>query len=902
MKRLLIFLFLFPALVFAQQIKPISGVPHEVREAGNVTFITQLHYNGPERVFPVSGTTVVYKGEATFADILASGVVLTDAYWSENLYNSSDLNFLASGRDDLIMPASIGDSVDILLPYYNKVTSSGYAYIADSGSMDIGENDFTVCGWMDATNMPVTGNKYVVGKFSEGTAPAGMYGFRLAANTTFPLAHVKSTGGDAYIFGSDSAVSLGWFFYRMEVNQTIDSLRLYINEVYDGHDNFSGTFPAMDGKYKFYIGAANNSDGTVNAGNMYNAGIGDTWVVKRLLTSTEGADLMNNGYSETLDSSDIVAYYSMSNARCINDLSGNGHHLTVNGTYGANRTEGYSTYGSKQMLDRGYSLYRLLPDKPINLFVPHSWNGSPLASPSTVDGFEYIADVDGSSNYHNFADSKLRIHADAWDRSDADIWSDSARVATSFYDSNSTNDWHITELDQDNIDYWLNDDYKDICFVNGSLNSINQRNYLEDLFSYNNVLTGDNLRKVLLYTDDYDNMFTHFTREGAGVMMITSNHPSAYYYNGKTYVVYQGNDDDPYIMYYNHSSGLWSDPVKIGTNPLDNGDAHGYPSILIDYDGYIHVFYGAHVSKVEYAKSTNPEDISAWTDKVGPNDGEEDGDKGTYFQPIQLSDSTIYVFFRHENQTHDCQWGYKTTTDGGDTWSAYIDLFQETAYWRFVKGEGDVIHATGEGYMTSGYDRYNIYYARFNGTNWTKYDSTVLSPPVYQTVTDLKIYDSGDSVIAKSVCEVDSDNNIYVAFGEGENATGICTHTYKLLKYNEDWETIEIGATTTQTNNAVPALIIGDNGNHEIYLVEDGTTEYIGNNLVKWVSSDDGDTWDSDGVVIYGNVFGPSVVFNYHNEAKIVCGNYMSTITEWANKGFLYGNKGLIKNYNNKNW
>ncbi len=91
--------------------------------------------------------------------------------------------------------------------------------------------------------------------------------------------------------------------------------------------------------------------------------------------------------------------------------------------------------------------------------------------------------------------------------------------------------------------------------------------------------------------------------------------PQAYYYNGKTYVVWQGGTSgalDPYISAYDHSSGTWATPVKVGTNPL-SGDDHGAPAVIVDDSGYVHVFYGSHLTALKYAKSTNPEDISAWT-------------------------------------------------------------------------------------------------------------------------------------------------------------------------------------------------------------------------------------------------------------------------------------------------
>jgi len=103
-KKLLILLFFVPSLVWAQEIKDVAGVPHRVHNAGNVTFVTQMNYSGPERIISVRGEPVIYRGNASYADIVSAGVV---GYCSEyqvyydSMTNKPSAN-IASEQDLLV--------------------------------------------------------------------------------------------------------------------------------------------------------------------------------------------------------------------------------------------------------------------------------------------------------------------------------------------------------------------------------------------------------------------------------------------------------------------------------------------------------------------------------------------------------------------------------------------------------------------------------------------------------------------------------------------------------------------------------------------------------------------------------------------------------------------------------
>ena len=124
------------------------------------------------------------------------------------------------------------------------------------------------------------------------------------------------------------------------------------------------------------------------------------------------------------------------------------------------------------------------------------------------------------------------------------------------------------------------------------------------------------------------------------------NNQSAYYYNGKTYIVYSGTNCNPYIICYDHDTDKYSDIVKLGVTV--SIEYHVVPSLLIDNEGYIHVFFGAHnyVGNLTYIRSSGPEDISQWIEM-----GEMSFERGvSYLQSMQMKDDSICV--RRESWRH----------------------------------------------------------------------------------------------------------------------------------------------------------------------------------------------------------------------------------------------------------
>ncbi|VGO23240.1 BNR-4 repeat-containing protein [Pontiella sulfatireligans] len=225
-------------------------------------------------------------------------------------------------------------------------------------------------------------------------------------------------------------------------------------------------------------------------------------------------------------------------------------------------------------------------------------------------------------------------------------------------------------------------------------------------------------------------------------LTLTPQHPSAHYFNGKTYIVYQGmNSMDPVICSYNHSTKQWKGPVKVGTNPLSDNDNHGRPVLVVSDDGHIHVMFGGHGGTSALAGSNSyggyssgenihvrsnlSEDIgssSDWT-RVNPAPGGDNtGDisvYGTYSQPVKVANGDIYFFNRHGSHVSD--WTYQMSTNNGVTWDSEVRILAhtsvETWYAYFAKRRhSDTIIDCQYNYHPggSGGDKQNLYYMSFD--------------------------------------------------------------------------------------------------------------------------------------------------------------------------------------------
>jgi len=375
---------------------------------------------------------------------------------------------------------------------------------------------------------------------------------------------------------------------------------------------------------------------------------------------------------------------------------------------------------------------------------------------------------------------------------------------------------------------------------------------------------------------------------------------SATYHNGKTFIVWQGTNGDPYAIEYNHTSHTFSSQYKVGDSPLVN-DGHGGPALLRDGSGYLHVFYGSRGGGcsgencyVQYAKSTNPDDITSWVDKghIGPS-------RCTYPRPV-LVGSDIYLFL-FNNRYDKCVMLYIKSSDGGETWSSSKDIidFGESysIYYRNVELEGDSkIHIVWRIYDHNAGKRLHVYHAYLNLSDLHMYsmDGTDLGEVINKSEADehCKVFDSGDNQTQMMKVHLDSDGTPYIIFSHDDNGW-----KFKFTKWNgSSWDSpITITTTDYFMNNL--DFIVHSSSNIELYLTASGSSSGLGGDIEKW--SWDGSSWTKIETILSEDDTDfppndPYIVQNFNPELKVVFSenkyDYSTPL-----KVFAYGDSGFVQ-------
>ncbi len=296
-------------------------------------------------------------------------------------------------------------------------------------------------------------------------------------------------------------------------------------------------------------------------------------------------------------------------------------------------------------------------------------------------------------------------------------------------------------------------------------------------------------------TNSQPEVTPYFAENGFGEGVAVVQHPAGEHIAGITYVSYQGPNEDPHVAAYNHATKEWSGPFKAGTSilgkdPTKKIDSHGKPTMIIDDEGYIHIFYGGHggvkalhgdnplggyhSGENRHAVSQKPYDITSWRDlnNITPF--------GTYNQAVKMDNGDIYLFYRHG--AHRSDWVYQKSTDNGLTFETPVsfleskrrddDIGHDSWYASVSKGAGDDIvigfdyHYCWDrgaprnnrgGHST---ERKNLYFMKFDTKNnrWSTVQNEALSLPVTKEVADQKALavDTGDMWTFNGITKVDA--------------------------------------------------------------------------------------------------------------------------------------------------
>jgi hypothetical protein len=241
-----------------------------------------------------------------------------------------------------------------------------------------------------------------------------------------------------------------------------------------------------------------------------------------------------------------------------------------------------------------------------------------------------------------------------------------------------------------------------------------------------------------------------------------------------TFFVYGNEENAPAIGKYDHSAKSFSRPIVLGSNP--DMDAHRNPTLLIDEDGFIYVFYGAHGHPTHVLRSGSPLDIgAAWDARA------DIVDPGTsYPQPFQLLPGELFVSYRQQPG-----WRFRRSGDGGQTWADPIDIaaFDGCAIYGITIAEtGDYprkLHFVWSR-LGGGTEeeirgkhlwarRYNIYYActEDGGKTWKQSDGTPYELPISEDNAE-KIYDCGERGVWLKDIQLSQEGDPLVLFIDGD--------------------------------------------------------------------------------------------------------------------------------------
>ena len=444
----------------------------------------------------------------------------------------------------------------------------------------------------------------------------------------------------------------------------------------------------------------------------------------------------------------------------------------------------------------------------------------------------------------------------------------------------------------------------------------------------------------------------HFAEDGGIAATSGLINPSAWHREGKTYVVYQGKMNAPTITSYDHrkpKGERWAPNVKVGVNPLGNTDTHGTPSMLIDKQGYIHVFFGSHGRRQMYSRSQRPYDITEW-DKMPPVSLQM-----TYPCGAMLDNGTMLLIGR-AGRGHVSPWVELTSSDSGKTWSEerpIVDFRPHGLYGTVKSGvdektvhftwslqaKGNLLKGTSTERFSIGRGKYSygntvidnrhhcFYMRRDQNGRWRNIQGEPLQTPIdMKTAYQKCLVYRGDWPLHGQfgTMGIDKHDKPHIVFLAGKMPadkakwhTNNVDYTYKYARWDSKrWVLNNITTTDSIWDNG-QAVFPEPNGSVNVYLVARGsrtdegqltTKGRIGGNIEQWRSEDHGKTWKKIKDVITYTKTGrrlfncPHSVVNAHPDARVIFSTWSTD--EYFQQGdftqlvYLFGDSGFCSRRN----
>ena len=287
--------------------------------------------------------------------------------------------------------------------------------------------------------------------------------------------------------------------------------------------------------------------------------------------------------------------------------------------------------------------------------------------------------------------------------------------------------------------------------------------------------------------DSIQDAFAAVQRHGRPFSALNYHHvaPHALFERDRLFCAYQDGQGRPIVTVYDPQARNWSAPVRASQFGLGE-DAHGKPSICMDRQGFLHVFFGCHVGPMKHVRSARAGDIALWEEASSP------APRATYPQSMRMSDGRLFLFYRAGG--HQDAWALRVSSDDGRSWSRpefVVEMRRDDpdrkagSYHRFLPGANyDTVHCfwtykddnpLGHARKYLGLHeavyRYHLYYAlRKSDGRWIAADGTHIAElPINKKMADrhAKIFDSGEEFAALDRVAIDQDDCPYVRFRHG---------------------------------------------------------------------------------------------------------------------------------------
>jgi len=379
-----------------------------------------------------------------------------------------------------------------------------------------------------------------------------------------------------------------------------------------------------------------------------------------------------------------------------------------------------------------------------------------------------------------------------------------------------------------------------------------------------------------------------------------ANYPCSYYYDGCTYMSRVGVGHDPFVTYYNHSSGTWAGWYRVGDNErlYVDDDAHGSPVLFVDDEGYIHVFWGAHASNqyLQHSRSTNPNNITSWLllDEIYWSG------TGSSYPHINYDRTNDILHMHMRTSTTGTQRfiEYRNSTDSGVTWSDswYIADFSTSVPYILGASAMDSTNTT----LSIGFRRYNfsngenenIYYLLANFSESIVYNasgSSLGTTVTDEELPDILVRETGYAETYAVSVHVDENDDPYLMWAVDKNggSGSVIMFTY----WNgTGWNPID-NVTDCWVAAAGHDFIVYDSTNITAFLSESTGSD---KNMTKFTW--DGNTWTRDSVIREGGtryLCFSVVPINHHDEIQVVFTEYIPN--DQAIKMYAWGTEGFVQ-------